>query len=457
MRIFSSIAAASRLAYFLRYTVAFYPIREKPPGFEAYVWATMLAMGLWVLIYFGLNFAEFRHGWELSKLFWEIFQGVTLLMLGLLALSYLQQFYFSRLLLAAFSLLLFLMLSTVRLVGKPLLVELKQRRIGVRRLVIVGTPRLTQELARHIETHQELGYEIAGHISPAETADEDMWGSAEYSGGSGGLLDFIVAQRVDELLFALPVANNAEILELIARCQQKGIVVNLLSDFYDLWPFGQFSQLGRLPVMKVIVSPPGQALKRMFDLLVGTVLFLLLLPLMALVALLLALLRMHSFVIRQPRVGQFGRVFLMYKFNKPVGSPAADGGEGSWAAAVGTILDKYSLLELPQLVNVLKGEMSLVGPRPEKPERVARYSEWNKKRLMMKPGVTGLAQVMGLRGAHSTDEKTRYDLEYISNASLTTDVLLLSRSLFTIARRAFQAPPPPETGRTVPPRRVPTP
>jgi lipopolysaccharide/colanic/teichoic acid biosynthesis glycosyltransferase len=105
------------------------------------------------------------------------------------------------------------------------------------------------------------------------------------------------------------------------------------------------------------------------------------------------------------------------------------------------ILVELSITELPQLVNVVKGDMSLVGPRPEGGERVSRYSAWERQRLTVKPGITGLAQVHGLREQHSSEEKCRFDLQYLLDASLFLDLSLLLQTIWTLAARTFQRGP----------------
>jgi len=104
------------------------------------------------------------------------------------------------------------------------------------------------------------------------------------------------------------------------------------------------------------------------------------------------------------------------------------------------VLENMSIAELPQLWNVLLGDMSLVGPRPESSERVQRYSEWQQRRLSIKPGMTGLAQVQGLRDQNSSEEKARFDLQYILNPSAITDISILLQTLWTLAMRSFQYP-----------------
>jgi lipopolysaccharide/colanic/teichoic acid biosynthesis glycosyltransferase len=104
------------------------------------------------------------------------------------------------------------------------------------------------------------------------------------------------------------------------------------------------------------------------------------------------------------------------------------------------LLARLSLTELPQLWNVIRGEMSLVGPRPEAPERVRHYSDWQRQRLSVKPGLTGLAQVHGLRERHSSSEKARFDLEYIFHWSLFLDFSLILQTAWTLTVRLLNPP-----------------
>jgi len=103
-------------------------------------------------------------------------------------------------------------------------------------------------------------------------------------------------------------------------------------------------------------------------------------------------------------------------------------------------LHRYSLDEAPQLLNVLTGQMSLVGPRPESPEQVAHYSEWNRRRLLVQPGITGFAQVHGLRTDASTDDKTRYDTAYVERRSLLLDLRILTITPITVMKRGMRGP-----------------
>jgi lipopolysaccharide/colanic/teichoic acid biosynthesis glycosyltransferase len=172
--------------------------------------------------------------------------------------------------------------------------------------------------------------------------------------------------------------------------------------------------------------------KRILDIGLGTCLLLLAAPMVFSVAAWFRIRKGKGFR-SEIRCGQFGETFKMYRLN-------------SDRHAVGLSLPEFlmqqtSFTELPQLLNVLRGDMSLVGPRPEPPERVRHYSDWHRQRLRVKPGMTGLAQVHGLRDQNSSEDKTRYDLEYVLHRSLFLDVSLLLQTLWTLALRSFHHKP----------------
>jgi lipopolysaccharide/colanic/teichoic acid biosynthesis glycosyltransferase len=133
---------------------------------------------------------------------------------------------------------------------------------------------------------------------------------------------------------------------------------------------------------------------------------------------------------RELRCGQHGKPFWLYRLNSERNKVGLLRPE--------LIMQHLSLTELPQLLNVLRGEMSLVGPRPEGLERARHYTDWHRQRLSVKPGMTGLAQVHGLRHQNSSEDKTRYDLQYILRRSLFQDISLLLQTVWTLAGRVLQ-------------------
>jgi lipopolysaccharide/colanic/teichoic acid biosynthesis glycosyltransferase len=142
----------------------------------------------------------------------------------------------------------------------------------------------------------------------------------------------------------------------------------------------------------------------------------------------------HRLLRRELRGGQHGEPFWMYRLDVDRHAPDAP--------AVQRLMCRFSISELPQLFNVLSGQMSLVGPRPESLERVQDYSEWQRQRLKVKPGMTGLAQVNGLREQHSSEEKTRYDLQYTIHWTPIIDLVLLLETVWALTARLWASTEP---------------
>jgi len=192
------------------------------------------------------------------------------------------------------------------------------------------------------------------------------------------------------------------------------------------------------------------ALKRIFDVVASLILLILLFPIMVIIAVAIKLDSQGPFIFKQKRIGYNGKPFIILKFRTMVkdaesrfklnldknniGSFVFQDKNDSRVTKVGSFLRKTSLDELPQLINVLLGEMSLVGPRPEIPAVADYYNDVQKLRLRMKPGITGLAQVSG-RGEIELDETIRYDLQYITSFDIWMDFKILFRTVFVVFKR----------------------
>jgi lipopolysaccharide/colanic/teichoic acid biosynthesis glycosyltransferase len=177
--------------------------------------------------------------------------------------------------------------------------------------------------------------------------------------------------------------------------------------------------------------PSGGAGKRLLDLAVGSFLALATLPFLLACAAALRFTAGRAFRWER-RIGWQGAQFSMLRLNVDHNPRNGSGFEG--------MLVRFSISELPQLWNVLRGEMSLVGPRPEGPERAHQYSAWQQQRLSAKPGMTGLAQVHGLREEHTSEDKTRHDLQYMLHPSLLKDLSLLIETVWTLLLRLIKIP-----------------
>jgi lipopolysaccharide/colanic/teichoic acid biosynthesis glycosyltransferase len=423
-------AFAMGLAYLLRYG------RSAELGsILAFVPPLLASLFLWSILSSWLRLDGFRGGWRVPAVLSQLLPAVLGLMAIIFAGAYAARFYESRLVLGSFGVILFVGFVAIRLLVRSFLVS--RYRVGaVRKAVIVGSGPLAQEMAATIERHPELLCQVVGFLCPAENAPDMSpaeTGLGLVSLQTIGIVDLLQAQEVDEIILTVPKTGHPEILELAASCRRAGLAVSLIPQPYELYlSKPELTDLDGLPLLQwegAAATHADPSWKRVLDLALSICMLPLALVVLAPAAAILKLRKGRSFC-RELRCGQHGKTFWMYRLNSErhaTGLPTHE-----------FLLQRSSLTELPQLFNVLRGEMSLVGPRPEGPERIRHYSDWHKQRLTVKPGMTGLAQVHGLRDQHSSEDKTRYDLQYILHISPFQDISLLLQTAWTIAPRMVQ-------------------
>jgi lipopolysaccharide/colanic/teichoic acid biosynthesis glycosyltransferase len=412
-----------------------------PSNFVVYVGCTVFA---WVLLSENMHLDGFRGGWRLPALVSHLLLAVALLMVLLLAVENVSERYLGRLTLSIFS--LFLLLGFFGIRWFVLRRVLRRYRKGdVHRVVILGSDRLASELAAKFKHHPELlcrviGFLCPGAEAPATGTDRDSGPAVVSTMEVVGLLR---QQKVDELVMAHTPASN-EILNLVALCRQQSIRVSLVPQPYELYlSRPSLLDLGGLPLLQLGEMPvPSAGIgKRVLDLALGFVLALLTLPILLSCAAALRLISGRAFRWER-RIGWRGAQFSMLRLNVDHNPQRGSSFE--------QLLEKFSISELPQFWNVLRGDMSLVGPRPEGPERAHLYSAWQQQRLSVKPGMTGLAQVHGLREEHTSDDKTRHDLQYMLHPSLLKDLSLLIETIWTLLFRVIKMPKRTSAGSTAP-------
>jgi exopolysaccharide biosynthesis polyprenyl glycosylphosphotransferase len=253
---------------------------------------------------------------------------------------------------------------------------------------------------------------------------------------------------VDEVIFAISQEELKRMEDLFLLCEERGITARLAINFFPhVIARTHLEELDGVPLLTFTTTPKNELLlflRRGFDFLGSLILLLILSPVFLLVILAIRLDSAGPIVYRQIRCGLNRRKFVLYKFRSMV--QGAEDQKGELAAynimdgpvfkmkndprvtRVGKFLRKTSLDELPQLINVLRGEMSFVGPRPPIPEEVEKYKGWQRRRLSMKPGITGLWQVSG-RNQIDFDQWMKLDLEYIDNWSLWLDFKILLKTI----------------------------
>jgi exopolysaccharide biosynthesis polyprenyl glycosylphosphotransferase len=357
-------------------------------------------------------------------------------------------------------------LVTLALVaGGRALLSIGQRWARARRLVgrpvlILGAGIVGTQIAKRLEAHPEYGLWPAGFLDDEPRSLEEIGECAVPVIGSVAEVDEIVARtRVQHLIVAFSSTTDSRVSPLVQRCQELGIEVSVVPRMFDTINNRiDYDAVGGLPLLSLkMVSPTGFqfAIKHAFDRFVAALLLILLAPVMAAVALAVRLTSPGPILFRQRRVGRDGKLFDLYKFRSMriaedhpdrgarngslswLGPDMAPGGiEGvDRRTPIGRFIRTTALDELPQLFNVLRGEMSLVGPRPERPEfvelfreEIARYGD----RHRVKSGITGWAQVHGLRGKTSLAERVEWDNYYIAHWSIGLDLKILLMTVFAL-------------------------
>jgi Undecaprenyl-phosphate glucose phosphotransferase len=322
---------------------------------------------------------------------------------------------------------------------------LRDKGIGKDRVVVVGSGDTARMVLQRISWSPNLGYDLLGVINGDEGETEVM--GVKAIGIPEDLPHLISEQHIDEVIVAMPEKGHRETLRVISYCERGRVTIKVFPDLFQyITVHAGIEDLGGLPLLAVrdyALRGYLLTLKRLIDLVVSSIALVLLSPLMLLTAILIKLESPGPVFFVQPRMGLDGKEFMMIKF-RSMRTDAEKDGPG-WTVEndprqtrIGTWLRRLEVDELPNLINVFVGEMSLVGPRPEQAyyveqfrRSVPRYMDRHRE----KGGMTGWAQVNGLRGDTSISERTKYDLWYSENWSILLDTKIMLRTMWQIIIR----------------------
>ncbi len=342
-------------------------------------------------------------------------------------------------LMIVYALILTIILVTLgRLIHTSLRWMLLAQGLGRRKVLLVGGGDVGRLILQKIRQSPRLGYEVAGFVN-GEVGSVVM--GAPVLGQTGDLPSLIEDHDIKEVIIGLPEASHEEILNIVSLCERERVGIRVFPDLFQIMASEvSIGDLGGLPLLTmrdVALRGWRLTLKRILDVVIGGAALTLLSPLMMLTALLIKLDSRGPVFFVQDRTGLDGHPFPMLKFRSMRQDAEAS---ATWTTEndprrtrMGAIIRKLSVDELPQFINVLLGDMSLVGPRPEQPTYVEQFRRSIPRymdRHREKAGLTGWAQVNGLRGDTSIAERTKYDLWYIENWSLWLDVKILIRTIF---------------------------
>lgn len=436
------------LAYFFRYELQI--LRPLEPifnsTFEPYLPYAAIYM-LWLLLqYRGSGLYKVVRGRPWMEEVYTIINGVTSATLVLMAISFsVQPLVFSRLMMLYVAVITVVLLAAARIIQRIVQARLRAKGVGIQRVLIIGAGETGQAVMRTMLARKELGYHPVGYIDEnPDLANVDL-GRIRGLGELDNLADVLRAERVEVAVITLGWKHHDRILKLVETCQAQKVDVRVVPDVFQLnMRQVQVENLDGIPLLGLNGNTPFQGAnrlaKRTIDVGLMVLLSPIILPLFLLIALAVRLESPGPILYAQKRVGENGKLFSMYKFRSMI--PDADKLQKQLVESfaldprhpkivddpritrVGHFIRRTSLDELPNLINVVKGQMSWVGPRPPTPDEVALYDTWHMQRLQIMPGITGLWQISG-RSDVPFDEMCLLDIYYIENWSIKLDAQIL--------------------------------
>ena len=315
--------------------------------------------------------------------------------------------------------------------------ENEKKRNGKTHVVIVGTGETARLVCRKLKVTSGLGSDVTGFIHNDEGHEGEKLEGYTVLGDLSKLGSIIEHYKIDEVFMCMPMLPQEDAMAIVDANSTLGVQFHMISNLFDLVsaeldiaesnsiPIAYFSN-DNVKVLYLIA-------KRMFDILFSALIILVTLPAWLMIMVAIRMETEGPAIFTQDRVGKDGRLFRVYKFRTMFSdtpefeiAPSAPG--DSRITRVGRLLRKTSLDEFPQFLNVFRGDMSVVGPRPEMPFMVVQYKPWQRKRLTAKPGITGLWQIMGRKDL-PLHESIEYDFYYIKNQSLLLDFTILMRTV----------------------------
>jgi exopolysaccharide biosynthesis polyprenyl glycosylphosphotransferase len=312
-------------------------------------------------------------------------------------------------------------------------------------VMVVGSGASARHLGAALEQSADYGVRLMGFLDDEPGQVELSQAYQQYP--LSQLPELLRQQVIDEIIFAVESGRLAGMEEVFLLCDEEGVRTRVVVDFFPHVNSQVYlDRLGTTPLLTFSAAPHDEIrllLKRVTDILLAAAALVLLLPFMLLIALLIPLTSPGPAIFRQERCGLNGRRFVFYKFRsmcdnaEELKASVAHLNQRSTAfkipndprlTRIGWFLRKFSIDEWPQLWNVLKGDMSLVGPRPAVPEEVERYQRWQRRRLRMRPGLTCLWAVAG-RDALDFETWMKMDMQYIDTWSLALDWKIILRTI----------------------------
>lgn len=348
-------------------------------------------------------------------------------MIFILVLYFIKQEHFSRQMLCIFFFINISLEFASRYLIRTILWKMRKQGLNQKHILMIGESQMAEQYMDRLRENPKWGYQVFAHLKDEEKLERILEGN-----------------ELDEVVIALRAEDYGKLERIVDVCEKAGVHTKMIPDFGNVISTRPYIEdVQGIPVIHVRRVPlnimRNKAAKRAVDLIGATVAIILFSPVMLLTVLVVALTEEGSVIYRQERVGLHNQVFYMYKFRSMI-MQDEEKEKAEWSTRndpritpVGKLIRRTSIDELPQLFNVLKGEMSLVGPRPERPQFVQKFRDEIPRYMVkhqVRPGMTGWAQINGYRGDTSIEKRIEYDLYYIENWTMVFDMKILILTIF---------------------------
>ena len=348
-------------------------------------------------------------------------------MIFILVLYFIKQEHFSRQMLCIFFFINISLEFASRYLLRTILWKMRKQGLNQKHILMIGESQMAEQYMDRLRENPKWGYQVFAHLKDEEKLERILEGN-----------------ELDEVVIALRAEDYGKLERIVDVCEKAGVHTKMIPDFGNVISTRPYIEdVQGIPVIHVRRVPlnimRNRVAKRAVDLIGATVAIILFSPVMLLTALVVALTEEGSVIYRQERVGLHNQVFYMYKFRSMI-MQDEEKEKAEWSTRndpritpVGKLIRRTSIDELPQLFNVLKGEMSLVGPRPERPQFVQKFRDEIPRYMVkhqVRPGMTGWAQINGYRGNTSIEKRIEYDLYYIENWTMVFDMKILILTIF---------------------------
>lgn len=439
------------VSYLLRFETNLVEVDKGVPPFSRYLSMVLFIWLIWAFVFKRMGLYRPMRGVRRSIEMWRLLNANVLALLLFMSVTYLfweKHSEFSRLVFVYFGVLATVLTIVQRSILRFVLHEVRRRGYNIRYLLLVGLGKIASDIISRVRLRGELGIQLVGCLSKDGTEKRGP-GGAPVIGAYKDLLQILRSRDIDQVVVALPLEDNHLLPEIMQQLRDSTVDVKIIPDVYQFISVGgSIEDFEGLPVISVQESPIegfNLVAKRLLDVCLGSMAILLLSPVFLLIAIGIKLTSKGPIFYAQERVSIDGTRFTIFKFRTMRNNAEEDGPRWSISGDsrvtwLGGILRAWSLDELPQLFNVLRGDMSLVGPRPERPCFIDEFRKHVPKYMLrhkVPAGMTGWAQINGWRGDTSIDKRIECDLFYIKNWSLRLDLKIV---LLTILRGLWSKP-----------------